>query len=134
MLPTEETGFFQNSSFFFLQEPHPSDLPTANEIYAAALLGYASSVSVFPSLSLAVKRIRVTSRHRTSAAEGQTLWALRQFVPEVRVPEVRCGSSGSMSQSDDQVMMTARLQVLQPPDQRFKSRELKGKDKGKLDI
>jgi hypothetical protein len=85
-LPTEETVFFQDSSFF----KHHSlfDLPTADQISAAALPGLARSVSIFPSLSLAVKRVRLTECHRASIAEGQTLWALRKFLPEVSVPEV----------------------------------------------
>ncbi|KAF8956720.1 kinase-like domain-containing protein [Flammula alnicola] len=86
MLPPEETIFFEDSSFF--KHHTLSDLPTTDEIYAAVLPGYAYHVSTFPSLSLAVKRVRVSERHRASAAEGQTLWALRQFLPEVRVPEV----------------------------------------------
>lgn len=86
MLPDEETVFFQDSSFF--KHHMLSDLPTTDQIYAAALPGYARFVSIFPSLSLAVKRVRATSRHRASAAGGQTLWALRQFLPEVLVPEV----------------------------------------------
>ncbi|KAJ3509266.1 hypothetical protein NLJ89_g5317 [Agrocybe chaxingu] len=59
-----------------------------HEIAAAALPGFARHISLFPSLRLAVKRVRITTRHRASAAEGQTLWALRQFLPEVPVPEV----------------------------------------------
>ena len=85
-LPTEETVFFQQSSFF--HHHTLADLPTADEIRRAALPGYFRQLSLFPSLSLAVKCVRVTVRHRASAAEGQTLWALRQFLPQVRVPEV----------------------------------------------
>ena len=86
MLPTEETVFFQESSFF--KHHALADLPTRDQIYAAALPGYSRCVSIFPSLSLAVKCIRVTVAHRASAAEGQTMWALRKFLPEVPVPEV----------------------------------------------
>ena len=71
MLPTEETVFFEHYS----SSRTISDLPTADEIYAAAqaLPGFHRHVSAFPSLSLAVKRVRRTSRHRAPLAEGQTL-------------------------------------------------------------
>jgi len=86
VLPSEETVFFQDSSFF---KHHTfSDFPSPDQIHAAALSGFARQVSIFPSLSLAVKRVRITTRHRPSAAEGQTLWALHKFLPEVAVPEV----------------------------------------------
>ncbi|KAF8872034.1 kinase-like domain-containing protein [Gymnopilus junonius] len=87
-LPSEETVFFEDTSFF--KHHHYTDLPTIAEIEAAALPGYECYVSVFPPLCLAVKRVRITSRHQVSAAEGQTLCALRRFLPEVKVPEV-CG-------------------------------------------
>jgi len=52
MLPTEETIFFQETSFF---EHHSiSDLLTTDQISAAALPGYARFFSIFPTLSLAV--------------------------------------------------------------------------------
>ncbi|KIM36535.1 hypothetical protein M413DRAFT_78127 [Hebeloma cylindrosporum] len=86
MLPTDETIFFQESSFF--KHHSLSDLPNVDEIAAAALPGYNRWVSIFPKLSLAVKRTRRTERYRASAVEGQTMWALRKFLPEVRVPEV----------------------------------------------
>lgn len=86
MLPTEETVFFQETSFF--KHHSISDLPTADQISAAALPGCARFVSLFPTLSLAVKRVGGSSVHRASASGGQTMWALRKFLPEVRVPEV----------------------------------------------
>ncbi|CAA7269377.1 unnamed protein product [Cyclocybe aegerita] len=88
LLPTEETAFFADSSFF--KHHSLSDLPSPAKIAAAALPGFSRHISLFPDLSLAVKRVKMTTRHRASAAEGQVLWALRRLLPdsEVPVPEV----------------------------------------------
>ncbi|PPQ98234.1 hypothetical protein CVT26_003405 [Gymnopilus dilepis] len=90
MIPTDDTIFFEDSTFF--KNHSLFDLPTSETIKAmqdAALFhSYSRQLFVFPELCLAVKQVRVTNRHRASAAEGQTLWALRTLLPEVRVPEV----------------------------------------------
>ncbi|KZT08263.1 kinase-like protein [Laetiporus sulphureus 93-53] len=84
-IPRDDTIFFKDSTFF--THHTLADLPSKEQIIAAALPGYSNAVSLFPSLSLAVKRIRGMA-YGECLAEPQSLWALRRFVPEVRVPEV----------------------------------------------
>ncbi|KAF5319236.1 hypothetical protein D9619_008701 [Psilocybe cf. subviscida] len=85
MLPRDPTMFFGNW-------PHAKKLPTPAQIRASAfdspvMTLYASPncqrILHFPELGLIIKH-----GERTTIAEGQTLWALSKFCPEVRTPTV----------------------------------------------
>jgi hypothetical protein len=92
MLPSGQTVIFKDSSFFTRNAPNTT-LPSPAEIFAKCAvqqpsfkMGHRSPRPVrFETLGLIVKFGRWP---RVTIAEGQCLWALRQVLPQVPVPEI----------------------------------------------
>ena len=86
MLPSAESAFFQDSSFF--DKDGGDSLPSPTEVRKRAMESkfYLPNRPVpvhFPELALVVK-----FGTEITGAEGQCLWAIRRLLPSVPVPEV----------------------------------------------
>ena len=82
MLPSDSLVVFKDSTYF-LRNKQKSSLPLPAEVRARQLPGQYGPVR-FESLNLLVKYGK-----EITIAEGQSLWALRRFLPsQVSVPEV----------------------------------------------
>lgn len=89
-LPSGPNVIFHESSFFSRNDGRP--LPTLSEVRAESARQHSDDDHkmddpppvVFDSLGLLVK----CGKRRVEIAEGQCLWALNHFLPEVPVPEI----------------------------------------------
>jgi hypothetical protein len=91
-LPSDANVIFRESSFFS-RHGSGTTLPTPNEVLAIGAeqdKDFHTCTDVFQpvlftSLGLLVK---IGAEPRVTIAEGQCLWAIRQFLPSIPVPEI----------------------------------------------